>query len=141
MITAVGTMAEVSAILNNAKSFAMASAYLQYINEESTEILDFYYEEVLKFKYNESPGARKMIDLITDSIASPCEKLLSLTVSRRSGSNGHLTDEVKDIEVIFLIDAQKNNVNTSTVRSSYDAQKDVMQAALEEIYAKFDRLE
>ncbi|MBO7170475.1 MAG: hypothetical protein J6W28_04775 [Clostridia bacterium] len=141
LITIVGTMAEVSAILNNAKSFALASAYLQYVNEESTEILDFYYEDVLKFKYNESPGARKMIDLITDSVASPCEKLLSLTVSRRAGSEGHLTDKIKDVEVFFLIDAQKNNPNTSTVRSSYDAQRDVMQAALEEIYANFEQLE
>ena len=141
LMTMVDTMAEVSAILNNTENFSLASAYLQYVNEESSPILDFYYEDVLKFKYNDSRGARKMIDLITDSVTSPCEKLLSLKVSRSAGSEGHMRDKIKDIEVIFLIEAQRNNPNTSTVRSSYDAQKDVMQKALDEIYAKFKALD
>ena len=139
MTTIVHDQAEVSVILNNAKSFALASAYLQYVNEESTEILDFYYEDVLKFKYNDSRGARKMIDLITDNVTSPFEALLNLDVSSKAGATGYASSTIKHMFEFFEADAKANRA--STLRSKYDAQRGAMQTALEGLYAKFNTLE
>ena len=63
--------AELSSILVNAPSFTRASAYLQYINEQSADVLTEYYEFSLKFKYNDDPTIRSMIDLVRDTIDSP----------------------------------------------------------------------
>lgn len=63
--------AELSAILVNAPSFTRASAYLQYINEQSRDVLTEYYEYSLKFKYNDDPAIRGMIDLVYETIDSP----------------------------------------------------------------------
>ena len=112
---------------------------MQYVNEESTEILDFYYEDVLKFKYNDSRGARKMIDLITDNVTSPFEALLNLDVCGKAGATGHSGSTIKYMFEIFEADAKANRA--STLRSKYDAQRGVMQAALEEMYEDFTELE
>lgn len=74
--TMVHDRAEVDTILNNASSFAMASAFLQYINEESGDILNTYYEEVLKFKYNDSKGARDLTDFFV-LIVKRAEQMLA----------------------------------------------------------------
>ncbi|MBO7170476.1 MAG: hypothetical protein J6W28_04780, partial [Clostridia bacterium] len=108
LTTIVHDQAEVSVILNNAKSFSMASAYLQYVNEESTEILNFYYDEVLKFKYNESRGARNMIDLIIGNVTTPFEALMNLYLFDEAG--------VQALLHAFSRDA-KNNAGT-TIRST-----------------------
>ena len=63
--------AELSAILVNAPSFTRASAYLQYINEQSHDVLVEYYEFSLKFKYNDDPTIRSLIDCVYESIDSP----------------------------------------------------------------------
>ena len=63
--------AELSAILVNAPSFTRASAYLQYANEQSHDVLTEYYEFSLKFKYNDDPKIRSMIDLVYETIDSP----------------------------------------------------------------------
>ena len=69
--TMISGRAELSAILVNAPSFAKASAYLQYINEQSEEVLTEYYEYSLKFKYNDDPAIRGMIDLVYETVDSP----------------------------------------------------------------------
>ena len=131
LTTIVHDQAEVSVILNNAKSFTLASAFLQHVNEESVEILNFYYDEVLKFKYNESRGARKMIDLVSDSVAPPFETLMNL----------HLFTEanVNHMFMIFDADAQRNS--GSSLRSSYDGVRGALQRKLEELCDKFDKLD
>jgi hypothetical protein len=63
--------AELSAILVNAPSFTRASAYLQYINEQSEDVKNEYYNFSLKFKYNDDPSIRSMIDLVYETIDSP----------------------------------------------------------------------
>ena len=109
----------------------MASAYLQYINEESTEILDFYYDEVLKFKYNDSKGARKMIDLIIGNVTTPFEALMNLYLFDEAG--------VQALLHAFSRDAKKNS--GTTIRSTYDAARDILQKELEDMYTKFQGLE
>ena len=69
--TMVHDQAEVSAILVTATSFARASAFMQYANEQSRDVLTEYYEFALKFKYNDDPAIRSMIDLVYDSIDAP----------------------------------------------------------------------
>ncbi len=69
--TMVHDQTELGAILNNAKSFGRASAYLQAVNEESKDVLYEYYENGLKFKYNDDEGIRMMIDLIYGTIDTP----------------------------------------------------------------------
>ena len=69
--TMIEQFAELSAILINAPSFTLASAYLQYATENSKAVLTEYYEFSLKFKYNDDPTIRSMIDLVYDCIDSP----------------------------------------------------------------------
>ena len=44
---------------------------MQYANEQSRDVLNEYYEFALKFKYNDDPSIRSMIDLVYDTIDSP----------------------------------------------------------------------
>ncbi|MBO7170435.1 MAG: hypothetical protein J6W28_04575, partial [Clostridia bacterium] len=131
LTTLVHDQAEVSVILNNAKSFAMASAYLQYINEESTEILSFYYDDVLKFKYNESRGARNMIDLVNETVTTPFEASMVLYVFSES--------KLPPMYSTFANDAKKNS--GTTLRSTYDAARQALQTTLEGLYDDFLKLQ
>ncbi len=71
--TMVEAFGEISAILRTAPSFTRASAYLQYINEQSKSVLTEYYEKALKFKYSEDRAIADMIDLVYETIDSPFE--------------------------------------------------------------------
>lgn len=69
--TMVHDQTELGAILVTTTSFARASAFMQYANEQSRDILTEYYEVSLKFKYNEDSSIRSMIDLVYESIDIP----------------------------------------------------------------------
>ena len=122
--------AEVTAILNNARSFNMASAFMQYVNEESVEILDIYYEEVLKFKYNESRGARKMIDLVHDSVQSPFESVMQPYVCSTAGAT--------QLHEYFRKDAVGK---MTKFKSNYDGARGTLQTQLEKSLAEFEKLQ
>ena len=128
--TVVHDQAEIDTILNNAKSFNMASAFLQYVNELSTEILDIYYEEVLKFKYNDSRGARAMIDLVHNTIDSPFDSVMSAKVFGATGAQFYAS---------FQLDATANR--DSTFSSSYAESRDAVQTTLEEMLESFNKLQ
>lgn len=70
-ITTVHEEAELGAILITANAFSAASALMQFLNEESDDVVSSYYEKGLKFKYNSSSNARKMLDLIRDTSNAP----------------------------------------------------------------------
>lgn len=130
--TVVHDQAEVSAILNTADNFSLASAYMQYINEESVEILDVYYEEVLKFKYNESRGARAMIDMVHDSIDSPFDSVMSINLYNRAiGNNTHFYTSFQQDALL---------VRNSTFVSTYEKQRETLQVTLEKMIADFEKL-
>ncbi len=131
VVTVVHDQAEVDCILNNASSFNMASAFLQYVNELSTEILDIYYEEVLKFKYNDSKGARDMIDLVHDTIDSPFDSVMSARVFATAGGNQFF--------VAFQNDAIANRL--STFSSTYAETRDAVQDALDKMLGDFNKLQ
>ena len=111
--TVVHDQAEVGVILRNAQSPTMASAYMQYINEESATVLEEYYENSLKVKYNlagdSEGGVRLMIDLVHDTIDSPFECLLARQVANFAASDGSVS-----IPYYILSDAQNNTTNFST---------------------------
>ncbi|MBQ9736682.1 MAG: hypothetical protein IJV96_07865 [Clostridia bacterium] len=62
---------EVGCILKSAKAFSAASALMQYLNEESGGVINAYYEKGLKYKYNDDPHSRKMMDIVRDSLDTP----------------------------------------------------------------------
>ncbi len=130
--TVVHDQAEVTAILNTAESFSMASAYMQYINEQSVEILDTYYEEVLKFKYNESKGAREMIDMVHGSINSPFDSVMSIQLYNRAiGDNIHFWSS-------FQNDAVMNRA--STFSSTYGSMRGTLHTMLTTMLKDFEEM-
>ena len=78
--TLVHDQAEVSCILNNARHFSAASAYLQKASEDSVAIMKEYYDKSLKLKYNEDKDTQEMLDLIHDRIVSPFELIIARLV-------------------------------------------------------------
>lgn len=128
--TVVHDQAEVTAILNNAKSFNMASAFMQYVNEESVEILDVYYEEVLKFKYNDSKGARAMIDLVHDTIDNPFESVMQPYICSAANAT--------QLYSYFEMDAKNNK---TSFKSNYDGARGKLQTQLETALAEFGKLQ
>ena len=121
--TIVHDQAEIACILNNASSFSMASAYMQYINEESADVLNEYYEKGLKFKYNESKTTRMMIDFVKDHINTPFESVLTVYVCGTSSVARQLYD--------ILDNLAKNDSNAfastyAGVADSYQAQLTVI---------------
>ncbi len=69
--------AEVGYILKNTRSFTETSAYLQYLSEESTEIIERYYEFAIKYKYNTDPKALEMLDIIHDTISPAFDEMIA----------------------------------------------------------------
>ncbi len=135
--TMVHDQAEVDTVLNNASSFEMASAFLQHINEGSKDILNMYYEEVLKFKYNDSPGARKMIDIVYQSSVPPLDSVLAARVFDRAG--GGTAGSASYIFVYYEEDARLNRL--CSFSGTYAGIRDALQSALEDILEDFDKLQ
>ena len=125
-LTVVHDQVEVGVILNTAKAYSAASALMQYLNEESEAVIYTYYEEGLKFRFNEDKNTRIMMDLVRDTIDTPfgfqigdhCEELYTGT-----GEIKRLYIELDDI--------------ASTFGANKDAYKDCMQKMI----VKFKGLE
>lgn len=62
---------EIGCILNTAKAFSAASALMQYMAEESEQVVYAYYEKGLKYKYNDDKNARRMMDIVRETTDSP----------------------------------------------------------------------
>ena len=125
--TMVEMYAELSAILVNAPSFTRASAYLQYINEQSDDVLNEYYNFSLKFKYNDDPAIRKMIDLVYETIDSPFgiwyeAVILDYVDGESTSQNLHWA------------------ISTNALSSFYEANKTAYRKALEKVLEKFAKL-
>ncbi len=68
------------------QNHAEISAYVQLLNEQSTDIVDQYFEESLKFKYStEAVGAGRMIDIIHDTVSSGFEREVINAAQNKSG--------------------------------------------------------
>ena len=125
--TVIHDQAEIDTILGNTENFAIASAFLQYVNEQSADVWEEYYEVSLKFKYTGSPGARDMIDMVHDNIASPFDSVLSAKVFSE-----------KQFYVSFQSDATANR--DSTFSSTYAESREAVQKTLEDMLLKFEAM-
>ncbi len=130
-VTVVHDQAEVSCILNNASSFSMASAYMQYMNEESDDVLNEYYEKGLKFKYNESKAVRAMIDFIKENIRSPFDAVLVNYICAEAATGGQLYE-------MYHSDAINNK---NSFASTYAQNQGSYQASLTAILDKLSKLD
>ena len=78
--TLVHDQVDIACILNNARHFTAASAYLQKASEDSVSIMKEYYDKSLKLKYNEDKDTQEVLDLIHDRIVTPFELIISRLV-------------------------------------------------------------
>ena len=69
--TMVHDQAEIACVLNTAKAFSAASALMQFLNEESEQVVYTYFEKGLKYKYNDDIASRTMMDIVRASTDSP----------------------------------------------------------------------
>ena len=121
--TVVDERAEVGCILNTAGAYSAASAFLQFLNEESGNVIYTYYEKALKYKYIDDQNARTMMDLVRESIASPfgfCIGNLCETLYTGMGSLKGLRIE-----------------DNATLSSTFASEKDAYKDCLDQMIAKF----
>ena len=125
--TVIHDQAEITAILGNTKSFAMSSAYMQYLNAESSAIHTAYYEDQLGFKYNtdvdNAKYVRDMIDVVWEHIDSPYDSLLASYICGVAQPSMHVFQIVQD-------DAQNKTTNFRSVFGEYQP---AYQTALETV--------
>ena len=129
--TAIHNQAEVAAVLINARHFTAASAYLQLMCMESTDILHEYYESSLKYKYNDEKETKAMIDLVHDTIDSPFIVLLSRILFERTNRN-------ETVWNMILTHAKKQD---NGFASDYESYYGDMKAALEKMIQDYSALE
>lgn len=122
-VTTVDDRAEVSCILATARSFSLASAYMQYLNEESDEVLYEYFERSLKFKYNESRAVREMIDFIKSKIRSPFDYVMTTYLCESSAVG-------RTVASLFQSDAAAGKISFT---SNYAKNQSSYQVALRQI--------
>ncbi len=122
--TMVHDQTELGAILVTTTSFGRASAFMQYANEESKPVLTEYYEFSLKFKYNEDPAIRSMIDLVYDTIDSPFGMQFELIILEYGNSLTPL------YEGIFY----------NSLSRKFDENKTAYQSALDKALVEFAKI-
>ncbi|MCQ2385110.1 MAG: hypothetical protein MJ078_00305 [Clostridia bacterium] len=134
--TMVHDQAEIGAILSSSRRFTMASAYLEMLNEESTDVLNEY-NNSLKFKYNDNDAeqakaVRDMIETVHDTIDTPFEPLLG-------GYICTLTTTQSTIYTLIQTQA-KGGLNNNSFTSNYTAYVDALQVATDELMDIFRKL-
>ena len=123
--TPVHDQAELGCILNTAKAFSAASALMQYLNEESDEVFDAYYEEGLKFRFNEDKNTRTMMDIVRDATDSPFSWQVGWACLELSST---------ELDKLYL----RHN---TTISSTFNSEKDVYKSCLDQMIEKFKTFE
>ncbi len=128
--------AEVGMIPVQAKqNYTEVSAYLQLLNEQSTDIVDQYFQESLKFKYStEASGAGRMLDVIYDSIGSSFYKNIS---DAACGESGYTQSEVPQL-VAMVSKCVGNKQNSFT--EQWASYREAYRAGLEKLKGKYAAL-
>lgn len=122
--TVVHNQVELGAILNTAKAFSAASALMQFLNEESDQVIYTYYERGLKYKYNENKNVRSMMDLIRKTSDAP--------FGFEIGDLCHETFHTGEALTGMYLD------NNSTISSTFAAEKDVYVNSLRQMLERFE---
>jgi hypothetical protein len=136
--TLVHDQAEVACILNNARHFTAASAYLQKASEDSVAIMKEYYDKSLKLKYNEDKDTQAMMDLIHDRIVTPFELIITRIVV--SGGQYLPGAPYAGAEIYNMVLADAKEQKTSFA-SSWAKHYDGWCNNLEHLVALFDELD
>ncbi len=134
--TFVNFEAEVGMIPVQAKqNFTEVSAYLQLLNEQSSDIVTQYFEESLKFKYStEAVGAGRMLDVIYDSIGAT--RNFNILYQARDES-GYSHNDLPRLELIVSGSIGKGQNNFTAQWASY---REAYRAGLEEYKRKYAEL-
>ena len=123
--TIIHDQVEIGCILNSAKAFSAASALMQYLNEESKQVVYTYYEKGLKYKYNDDENARNMMDLIRERTDSPFGFQIG----------DHCEELYTGVGTLTRIYITQNSTLSSTFASQKDAYKDCMQKMIDKFAA------
>ena len=118
---------EIGCILNTAKAFSASSALMQFMAEESKQVVYAYYDKGLKYKYNDDENARAMMDLVRNTTDSPFGFQIGVLCQT-------LYTGPTALEGIYL------NHNT-TISSTFASEKDAYLDCMATMLAKFDALE
>ena len=126
--TVIHNQVELGCILNTAKAYSAASALMQFLNEESDQVVYTYYDKGLKYKYNDNKNAREMMDLVRDTSDAPfgfeigdyCHEIFY------SGTT--------PLALMYLD-------NNATLSSTFAAEKDVYKECLAKMIERFAKFE
>ena len=126
----------------DASEFPMATAFLQLMTEESSSVMNAYFEEGLKYKNNKANHARQneVLNIIRDSITEPLEFLFDNYASREADGKDCSTHTTAHTIYDIIQDAVASGLGGSTGFSSrWDAEIGSKAAKLEEVTAVFYR--
>ena len=118
--TVVHDQADVACILNNARHFTAASAYLQMASEESVDIMKEYYDKSLKLKYNEDKDTQAVLDLVHDSITTPFEIVVARMIVAGSGLPSAPYSGTLMHHMVFADAEEQKNSFASSWAAAYD---------------------
>jgi hypothetical protein len=126
--TMVHDQAELGCILNTAQAYSAASALMQFLNEESGDVVHAYYEKGLKYKYNDDKNARTMMDIIRETTDSPFGMQIGALCQSLYTGTGTLSG----------MKFPKDHIAWSSV---YNAEKDAYNDCLNKMLEKFAALD
>ena len=117
---------EIGCILNTAKTFSASSALMQFMAEESGDVVYTYYEKGLKYKYNDDKNARAMMDLVRETTDSPFGFQIGVICQTLYTGSPALTG-------LYI----KNN---STIASTFASEKDAYRSCMAQMIEKFNTI-
>ncbi|MCQ2385190.1 MAG: hypothetical protein MJ078_00720 [Clostridia bacterium] len=123
--TMVHDQTEMGCILKTTRSFPAASAVMQALNEESADTLREYYAPSLKVKYNDNPNARKMIDLVHETIDNGFGMTISGLIFGDFSADIKTPSPQTDVGDMF----------SSIYAANYEAYEEALQAMLDKFAA------
>ena len=128
--TYVHDSAEIGYIPVTCQNFEAVSAYVQLLNEQSTTIINAYFENQLKYKYNtaDSSAAIGMLDLINETIGSPAYQYLE---------GASLVSEVGGTSIYGCISTAVNAHNPTNAATLYQASINAYSTGLTALKQKF----
>jgi len=123
--------AEIGYIPTTCQNFEAVSAYVQLLNEQSTSIIDAYFENQLKYKYNtaDSTAAIEMLDIINETIGSPAYQFIE---------GPELVKEASGATTLFQCISNAVNAGTPTnAATKYTASLTAYETGLNNLKQKF----
>lgn len=113
------------------------SAFIQYCSENSSAVINEYYNFAMKYKYTSDAGTAEMLDLIYDNIVSVREKALDDLI-------GAYNSDANSLKWHSLLLGKKGGFyteNASQIDTVYSSAIKVKQTVIGQILAKWDALQ